>query len=210
MPDDANRPRACPHCGETMPDSEDESEDSDRRRSDLVSPLDIAKKWLPWCAALIFAQTLGFTTLIAWREISKGVAGVNELIIEVVSGTAPSVPLFVVYAIIGVSMADFIGGAAMVTAKYLTKKLIEPLERKRREELEQRFERGRAEGVAQGVARGRAEGVAQGRAEGVAQGVAQGVDQGRERERRAWTEWNRRRLEAEANGLPFDEPPPSG
>ena len=62
----------------------------------------------------------------------------------------------------------------MVTAKYLTKKLIEPLERKRREELEQRFERGR------------------------------------ERERRAWTEWNSRRLEAEASGLPFDEPPPSG
>ena len=62
----------------------------------------------------------------------------------------------------------------MVTAKYLTKKLIEPLERKRREELEQ------------------------------------GVDQGRARERRAWTEWNSRRLEAEANGLPFNEPPPSG
>ena len=204
MPDNANRPRACPHCGETMPD--DEGEGEDRRRSDLVSPLDIAKKWLPWCAALIFAQTLGFTALIAWREISKGVSGVNELIIAVVSGTAPAVPLFVVYAIIAVSMADLIGGSAMVTAKYLTKKLIEPLERKRREELEQRFERGRAQGVAQGVAQGRAQGVAQGRAEG----VAQGVDQGMERERRAWTEWNRRRLEAEANGLPFNEPPPSG
>ena len=190
-----------------MPDDEGESEGGeDRRRSDLVSPLDIAKKWLPWCAALIFAQTLGFTALIAWREISKGVSGVNELIIAVVSGTAPAVPLFVVYAIIAVSMADLIGGSAMVTAKYLTKKLIEPLERKRREELEQRFERGRAQGVAQGVARGRAEGVAQGRAEG----VAQGVDQGMERERRAWTEWNSRRLEAEANGLPFNEPPPSG
>ena len=201
---DDRRARACPSCGETIPGGEG------TRRSDLVSPLDIAKKWLPWCAALIFAQTLGFTALIAWCEISKGFPGVNELIIEVVSGTAPAVPLFVVYAIIAVSMADLIGGSAMVTAKYLTKKLIEPLERKRREELEQRFERGRAEGreegVAQGVARGRAEGVAQGRAEGVAQGVGQGA----ERERRAWTEWNSRRMEAEANGLPFDEPPPSG
>ncbi len=161
--------------------------DGDRdRRSDLVSPLDIAKKWLPWCAALIFAQTLGFTALIAWREISQGVAGVNELIIAVVSGTAPAVPLFVVYAIIGVTAMDLIGGGAMVTAKYLTKKLIEPLDRKREEELESRFERGRSEGVAQGVA------------------------QGAERERRAWTQWNSRRLEAEADGLPFDEPPPSG
>ena len=167
-----SRPRACPHCGGTAPEGESD------RRSDLVSPLDIAKKWLPWCAALIFAQTLGFTALIAWREISKGVAGVNELIIAVVSGTASAVPLFVVYAILAVSAMDLIGGGAMVTAKYLTKKLIEPLDRKRKEELERRFERGRSEGA--------------------------------ERERRAWTEWNSRRLEAEANGLPFDEPPPSG
>ena len=69
----------------------------------------------------------------------------------------------------------------MVTARYLTKKLIEPLERKRREEMERR----------------------------VAQGMAQGVAQGAERERRAWTAWNSRRVDAEANGLPFDEPPPA-
>ena len=72
----------------------------------------------------------------------------------------------------------------MVTARYLTKKLIEPLERKRREEraaMERRI----------------LESVAQGRAEGVA------------KERRAWTAWNSRRVDAEANGLPFDEPPPA-
>ena len=160
------------------------------RDSDLASPLDIAKKWLPLCAALIFAQTLGFTALIAWREISKGVAGVNELIIAVVSGTAPAVPLFVVYAILGVTVADLAIGGIMVTARYLTKKLIEPLDRKREEEVARRIERGREEGVAQGV--------------------AQGMSQGAERERRAWTEWNSRRLEAEAGGLPFDEPPPAG
>ena len=61
----------------------------------------------------------------------------------------------------------------MVTARYLTKKLIEPLEKKRREEVERR--------------------------------VREGVEQ----ERRAWTAWNSRRVDAEANGLPFDEPPPA-
>ena len=66
-------------------------------------------------------------------------------------------------------------------------------------------ERGRAEGVAEGVAQG----VAQGRVEGVAQGRVEGVAQGAERERRAWTAWNSRRVDAEANGLPFDEPPPA-
>ena len=34
--------------------------------------------------------------------------------------------------------------------------------------------------------------------------------QGAIRERRRWTKWNNRRLEAEARDEPFDEPPPSG
>ena len=156
--------------------------------ADFVSPLDVAKKWLPFCVILIIAQTLGFTALITWREIANGFAGVNELVIAVVSGTAPAATLFIVYAITATALTDFIGGGVMVTARYLTKKLIEPLERKRREEraaMERRMlesvERGRAEGVAQGA----------------------------ERERRAWTAWNSRRVDAEANGLPFDEPPPA-
>ena len=33
--------------------------------------------------------------------------------------------------------------------------------------------------------------------------------EGRAEERREWTDWNRRRLEAEANGAPFNEPPPA-
>ena len=159
----------CADCGRTMPGA------------DFVSPLDVAKKWLPFCVILIIAQTLGFTALITWREIANGFAGVNELVIAVVSGTAPAATLFVLYAIIAVALTDFIGGGVMVTARYLTKKLIEPLERKRREEMERR----------------------------VREGMAQGVAQGAERERRAWTAWNSRRVDAEANGLPFDEPPPA-
>ncbi len=37
--------------------------------------------------------------------------------------------------------------------------------------------------------------------EGRAQGIAES--------HRAWTAWNARRMEAEARGEPFDEPPPS-
>ena len=201
-----NHDCVCAHCGEAMRDGE-------VRRADLVSPLDIAQKWLPTCAILIFAQTLGFTALVAWSEIAKGVAGVNEFIIGVVSGTSPAVPLFMVYAIIAVTAMDFIGGGIMVTARYLTKKLIEPLDRKRKEEMDRLIrdsrEEGREEGVEQGVAKGRAEGVAEGIAQGVERGVAQGRMEGAERAFRAWAEWNDRRLEAEADGLPFDEPPPS-
>ena len=38
---------------------------------------------------------------------------------------------------------------------------------------------------------------------------AEGRDEGREEERRNWTGWNTRRIEAEKNGEPFDEPPPA-
>ncbi len=39
----------------------------------------------------------------------------------------------------------------------------------------------------------------------VAKAMAEGIAQ----ERAKWQDWNRRRLEAEAEGRPFNEPPPS-
>ena len=47
------------------------------------------------------------------------------------------------------------------------------------------------------------------KAEGRAEGIAAGRAEGESEERRRWTEWNSRRLEAERGGVPFDEPPPS-
>ena len=41
-------------------------------------------------------------------------------------------------------------------------------------------------------------------------GLAEGQQQGQERERARWTEWNRRRLDAEQRGEEFTEPPPTG
>lgn len=38
---------------------------------------------------------------------------------------------------------------------------------------------------------------------------AEGFIEGKAEERRKWTEWNQRRLNAEAAGVPFHEPPPS-
>ena len=40
-------------------------------------------------------------------------------------------------------------------------------------------------------------------------GREQGREEGRLRERAEWEAWLRRRMEAESNNLPFDEPPPS-
>ena len=41
-----------------------------------------------------------------------------------------------------------------------------------------------------------------------AEGKAEGKAEGQEEERKRWVEWNNRRLKADAEGNPFDEPPP--
>ncbi len=51
---------------------------------------------------------------------------------------------------------------------------------------------------------------ARGRAEGLVTGRAEGLVTGRATERAEWQEWNRRRMDAETQGRPFDEPPPGG
>ena len=38
----------------------------------------------------------------------------------------------------------------------------------------------------------------------------EGREQGRKQTQRLWEEWNERRMKAEADGVPFDEAPPSG
>ena len=50
--------------------------------------------------------------------------------------------------------------------------------------------------------------IAKGRTEGIAEGHAEGRIVGRAETNRAWQEWNARRAEAQASGLPFDEPTP--
>jgi len=78
----------------------------------------------------------------------------------------------------------------MVTARYLGNKFVQPL-----------IERHKAEG--------RVEGIAVGRVEGREEGMSEGIATGEAAERRRWTEWNSRRVEAERAGVPFDEPPPA-
>lgn len=75
----------------------------------------------------------------------------------------------------------------MVVGDYLRKRLIEPLEERRRQEAQQREKEAE---------RRQREALEKGRAQGEAQVQA------------AWEAWNERRLAAEQAGQPFDEPPP--
>ncbi|MDE2787327.1 MAG: hypothetical protein OXL37_17325 [Chloroflexota bacterium] len=55
---------------------------------------------------------------------------------------------------------------------------------------------------------GREEGRVEGREEGREEGRKEGQAVGREEADAAWREWNQRRLQAMAEGIPFDEPTP--
>ena len=57
--------------------------------------------------------------------------------------------------------------------------------------------------------RARNEGLAEGLTEGRAAGREEGRTEGRHEQQERWLQWLERRQQAEANGLPFDEPPPS-
>lgn len=46
------------------------------------------------------------------------------------------------------------------------------------------------------------------RQQGLEQGLEQGLKQGLQQERKRWTQWNQRRMEAEAKGETFNEPIP--
>jgi len=45
--------------------------------------------------------------------------------------------------------------------------------------------------------------------QGIEQGIERGIEQGRAEVYEAIAAWNKRRLAAEAKGIPFNEPPPS-
>ena len=149
---------------------------------DPLNPLAVARKLLPACLAVIFALTIGWTWVAYRYESTRGDhADWFDVGMAVMDRVSPSALLIVVVAILAVTVGDLIGGFIVVTAKYLGNKFVKPLIEKRREE-------GRVEGRVEGKAEGRVE--------------------GRTEERLLWSEWNRRREEAEAAGFPFSEPPP--
>ena len=79
---------------------------------------------------------------------------------------------------------------------------------KQEAEIQQAKADGITEGETRGLAKGRVEGEAVGRAEGQAVGRAEGQAIGRTETYQLWSSWNIRRMEAERQNLPFDEPPP--
>lgn len=125
---------------------------------------------MPWCLALIFILTVGWTAFVAWTEATQvSYASVSLLVIAVVDKSEPALPLILLLSISIVSLADSLEGVIVVTKRYLDNKFVEPIRRQLRKE---------------------------------------GEAVGEEKANRRWKAWNQRRLEAEENGVPFNELPP--
>ncbi len=142
--------------------------------------------------------TIIWTALIAWNEITSGThKNAVETIIAIVHNSASAESLIIMYSLMIVTLSDAIGGFIVVTKRYLMNKWVKPQEEKlRREALKQGLERGLEQGLERGLE------------QGLERGLEQGLEQGRSEERQAWINRERRRMQAEAQGIPFDEPYP--
>ena len=72
------------------------------------------------------------------------------------------------------------------------------------------FEDRRKRRLVEAEAQGEARGIEKGRVEGRQEGRVEGQQEGQLKERSLWKEWNARRMDAEARGEDFLEPPPNG
>ena len=105
---------------------------SDESRS-LYSPLSISRELLPWAVWAICLLTIIWTGLTAWGEVSsRRHADVLDTSLAVGSNAADSVPLIIVYSILGVMVGNFIsGGGIMIMARATRDYLYGKIERQR-------------------------------------------------------------------------------
>ncbi len=90
---------------------------------------------MPWCLALIFLLTIGWTAFVAWTLANHGNYASNSLLaIDTAGKSGPVAPLILLLAVCVVSLADSLEGMVVVTKRYLDSKLVEPIRRKLRAE----------------------------------------------------------------------------
>ena len=154
-----------------------------------VSVASVPERWRELYLIIFSAQTLALLGLAIWYEVFVVTKDSwPETIFAIGRDVGPGV---------GVIMAE-----SIIITEGLFMVLFGGIMRRREE---RRVEEAENRGRSQGIAEGKSQGIAEGRSQGIAEGLAQGSAQEREK----WQEWNRRRLEAEADGRPFNEPPPS-
>ena len=166
-------------------------EDGVRRDSDdkQGSPLSVDMRLVPWCVGGMAALAVLWTALVVWNETQYGEHANWTLACEAIGGK-------VLFAVPGIVLIPII----LATGTKLAIKLGKDLWRVINfnfpliggKYIERRISEWRDEGLSEGIEIGESRGIVKGRAE----------------ERAEWSAWNKRRIEAQRDDLPFDEPPP--
>ena len=169
--------------------------DSERitRNDEQGSPLSVDVRLVPWCVGGMAILAVLWTALAAWNEIAYGGHANWTLACEAIAGKVffglPGIVLVPIVIAAGGKLFTKLGKDFWRMINYnfplIGGKVIE-------RRISEWKNAGRAEGVDEGVVKGRAEGLTEGMAKKNAE----------------WSAWNSRRMEAERDGVPFDEPPP--
>ena len=157
-----------------------ETQTDDDRDNEIVTFIGIPRKWVNPVLKIYSFLFLGYAIWVILKEFSGGTKALQERLSAIFTHLAAFGAVEVLAIVAIIQVVDLI---MYLTNKFKTK-------------------------VKQQVKEAKAEGIAEGRAQGEAKGRAQGRVQGRTENHQMWVAWNTRRMEAEARGIPFDEPPP--
>ena len=147
--------------------------------NDFFSPLSVAKRLAALCIGVTMLYTIGWTAFIARHEIRTGDHPDLEHTAIAVAERVGQVDTLILIYSIATTVALDIVGGMIMVTARY---------------LENKFVKPLIE---------------RHKAEGRAEGIETGIATGEAAERRRWTEWNARRIEAERAGVPFSEPPPA-
>ena len=143
---------------------------------------------------------VGYAIVVTQYELAAGRENAVETLIAIVGHISSFIPVAIVLTFI----FEIGGFLIMILWRLYQRRLEEAIEQAKVEARIEGIAEGRAEGRVEGKAEGKAEGRDEGKTEGRTEGEAAGIAKNYE----LWAAWNSRRIEAEEQNLPFDEPPP--
>ena len=187
-----------------MTEGSNQPEDTPDRGATRESALSIRRGW--WVAyALIFSvQVIAWTTLVVLEEVGYG--GANRRPSEIAIAIGLKVGALIVVSVAYTMILLEGVRSLMVISGYLEDKLNEKRKRdaaRRKAEEEKRI----AEAVSKAVSEAVSEAMEVARAEARVE-ARESRARALAEAHQAWADWNRRRMEADERGEPFDEAPP--
>lgn len=158
----------------------------------------VSAQWKAIYFPLFTALTILGAGYVTWHGITHRPPGdIHDAIVAIIQRLAPTIVVSAGASVV----ATELGRYTAMLSDVLREKTDKWIAKKRKEALDKARAEVRAEIAVEARAEARAEVAVEARAEGRAEGEEKMME--------LWQAWNRRRMEHEAKGEPFNEPPPS-